>query len=161
MTSLVADRFTSLLRVLLAVLMLWAGVSKIANPTEFLGTVYAYAIPFPRLALQFVAMVLPWIELTCGLLLLVDRWIESALLCTSVLMVVFWFATGQAWFRGLNISCGCFNLEIFGLHTYDSAWARFFDSVRFAFFRNLILTSMTIFLFGITLRRVKATNIRI
>ena len=125
-------------RVLLGALMLWAAVSKLAEPTEFLGSIYAYDLPLPRALLQAVAVVLPWLELLCGLLLIANQWSETALVTIIGLLGVFVLATGQAWARGLEISCGCFNLEIFGV---DSSWkvVKFIESAGFAFFRNLLL----------------------
>jgi len=39
------------------------------------------------------------------------------------LFAVFTVATGIAWARGLHISCGCFDLGIFGI----PAWRQFFE----------------------------------
>jgi len=130
------------LQVLLAVLMLWAAVSKLANPTAFLGSMYAYELPLPKGLLQLAAVVLPWVELLCGLLLLAGLWKDTALLTVTALFVVFLLATGQAWLRGLDISCGCFNLEVLGLSEKWSGVVRFLESVAFAFCRNLVLTCL-------------------
>lgn len=126
------------LRWLLGGLMLWAAVSKLAQPTEFLGSIYAYDLPLPRTLQQLVAVVLPWLELLCGLLLIANQWSETALATLIGLLAVFVLATGQAWARGLEISCGCFNLEIFGADS-TSKLLKFIESAGFAFFRNLIL----------------------
>ena len=138
--------FPDLLRWLLAVLMLWAAVSKLADITEFLGSIYAYQVPLPRSLLQTAAVVLPWVELLCGLLLLAGFWRQTALLIVTGLMVIFVFATGQAWARGIDISCGCFNLEMFGIQARLPGLAHFLESVSFAFFRNLALASLAGFL---------------
>ncbi len=130
------------LRFLLAILMLWAAVSKLANPTEFLGSIYGYELPLPRALLQITAVVLPWVELICGLLLLAGFWQPTALLLVTGLLVIFVLATGQAWARGIDISCGCFDLNILGLDSRTSSLARFLESVAFAFFRNLALTAL-------------------
>ena len=135
----------SSVRWLLGLLMLWAAVSKLANPTEFLASLYAYQLPLPRLFLQVVAVILPWLELLCGLLLLANVWTESALTAVAGLLAVFVLATGQAWARGLDISCGCFNLKILGLEDHLSL-VKFLESVSFAFFRNIALTVMAVFL---------------
>jgi uncharacterized membrane protein YphA (DoxX/SURF4 family) len=134
------------LRWLLALLMLWAAVSKLANPTEFLGSIYAYELPLPRSWLQVAAVVLPWVELLCGLLLFAGFWSQTALLAVTGLMALFVIATGQAWVRGLDISCGCFNLKIFGLTDALPGLVRFLESVSFAFFRNLLLAGFAGFL---------------
>jgi uncharacterized membrane protein YphA (DoxX/SURF4 family) len=133
-------RWTAL-RWLLGALMLWAAVSKLAQPTEFLGSIYAYQLPLPRSLLQLVAVVLPWLELLCGLLLIANVWSETALAILIGLLGVFVLATGQAWARGLDISCGCFNLKIFGADGSEKL-LKFLESASFAFFRNLVLGSL-------------------
>ena len=133
------------LRWLLGALMLWAAVSKLAEPTDFLGSIYAYDLPLPRALLQLVAVVLPWLELLCGLLLIANVWSETALVTLIGLLAVFVLATGQAWARGLEISCGCFNLQIFGADS-SSRLVKFIESAGFAFFRNLVLVLLAFLL---------------
>lgn len=145
--------FPTVLRCLIGALMLWAAVSKLANLTEFLGSIYAYQMPLPRAWLQTAAVVLPWLELLCGLLLLANVWTETALVTVTLLLAFFVVATGQAWARGLDISCGCFNLKIFGLHQSAPGLVKFLESVAFAFFRNLVLTAFTAWLLRKTLNR--------
>jgi uncharacterized membrane protein YphA (DoxX/SURF4 family) len=140
-----------LLTGLLGVLMLWAAVSKLANPTEFLGSIYAYQLPLPQMLLKLTAVVLPWLELLAGLLLVAGLWTETALTLMTALLTIFVAATGQAWMRGLEISCGCFSLKIFGL-AENPGLERFLESVAFAFFRNLVLLSLAAFLWRKTLR---------
>lgn len=133
---------TVFLRWLLGALLLWAAVSKLANPLEFLGSLYAYQLPLPKLFLQTVAVALPWLELLLGFLLLLGRLTESCLISALLLFAIFIAATGQAWLRGLNISCGCFNLAIFGID-HSSPVSKFLESVAFAFCRNLVLAGFT------------------
>ena len=130
------------LRGLFGVLLLWAAVSKLANPTEFLGSIYGYELPLPRSWLQAVAIVLPWVELLCGLMLLTGFGVAAALLLSVAMMIVFVLATGQAWVRGLDIACGCFDLKVFGLAEKWPGVVKFLESVAFAFFRNLALTAL-------------------
>ena len=130
----------SILRRGLSILFLWAAISKIANPVEFHAALLAYQLPLPRSLLDLAAVLVPWIELLCGTLLLFNLWTESALACCFVLMLVFLGATGQAWLRGLDIACGCFQLNAFGIHL-SAAAESFLESARFAFFRNLGLTA--------------------
>ena len=141
MTRDTAFRVQRLLRGLLGVLMVWAAISKLANPTEFLGSIYAYKLPLPQLFMQATAVVLPWLELLCGLLLVAGLWVETALLAVTALLTLFVFATGQAWLRGLEIGCGCFSLKVFGLDS-NPELERFLESVAFAFFRNLVLLAV-------------------
>jgi uncharacterized membrane protein YphA (DoxX/SURF4 family) len=152
MNASIRSNALQILRWLLAVLMLWAAVSKLANPTAFLGSIYAYDLPLPRMLLQTAAVVLPWVELLCGLLLLAGFWSQTALLMVTGLLVFFVLATGQAWARGLDIACGCFNLEIFGVQERWPGLVRFLESVAFAFWRNLLLAGVAFVLLRQALR---------
>jgi len=146
-------------RLLLGILLLWAAVSKLGKPVDFLASIYAYELPFPRTFLKFVAVFLPWVELLCGLLLLGNIWPDAALICTTCLLLVFVIATAQAWARGLDISCGCFDLTIFGLNKSHPGLVQFLESVGFAFLRNLLLTAMAVFLLRARLAELKAVAI--
>ena len=128
------------LRWLLGLLLLWAGLSKAGNPTIFLGDLNAYQLPLPRGLLAVVAVVLPWLELLCGLMLLTRTKVQAALLCTLGLFVGFLLGTGQAVARGLDIACGCFDLS-FLASWHMSGLAHLLESVGFAFGRNLALTA--------------------
>lgn len=75
-------------------LMIWASVSKLAHPTEFLASLLAYQLPVRPLLLKGLAMALPWIELLCGLLLLANFWTAGALLFCRFLFSSFLLATG-------------------------------------------------------------------
>jgi hypothetical protein len=132
-------------RYALALLLLWAALSKLAAPTEFLGSLYAYQLPLPKPLLQLVAMALPWFEFLCALLLLLNLWADSSLIAVCALLILFLAATGQAWARGLHISCGCFNLKFLGLDRGHPV-VELFDSVGFAFLRNLVISGIALLL---------------
>lgn len=146
MKQVTTDRIPRLLAGLLGVLMLWAAISKIANITEFLGSIYAYELPLPQQLLKAAAVVLPWVELLCGLLLVAGLWTETALGLVTAMLAVFVVATGQAWARGLDIACGCFDLTMLGLPENIPSVSKFLESVAFAFFRNLALTALAVYL---------------
>lgn len=139
-------RIQRLLRLFLGVLMLWAAISKLVHPADFLDSIHAYQFPLPQFLLRFAAVVLPWVELLCGLLLVAGYWVKPALVLLALLLATFALATGQAWARGLDISCGCFDLTVFGLRENIPGVAHFLESVAFAFFRNVALLALTAFL---------------
>ncbi len=87
-------------------------------------------------------MVLPWLELLCGLLLVTGSARRAALVWTAVMFGAFVLATGQAWVRGLDISCGCFKLAFLG----DGALAKFVESVKFACVRAVFLLGASLYL---------------
>ena len=138
--------FKTAVRWLLGLLFIWAAVSKLANPTEFLGSILAYDLPLPGVLPKLAAVVLPWLELLCGLSLLANFWPESSLGVMFVLFLIFIAATGQAWARGLDISCGCFDLSILGI-SGDGKTMEFIESATFAFFRNIVLANLIGYLF--------------
>jgi uncharacterized membrane protein YphA (DoxX/SURF4 family) len=115
-------RFNLLLRWLFGVLLLWAAFSKLANLQAFYGSLLAYQLPLPDLLLRVGAVVLPWLELFCGLHLLVGIWVQAALGWALVLFAIFLVVTEQAWARGLDISCGCFNLQWFGGYAFAKTY---------------------------------------
>jgi uncharacterized membrane protein YphA (DoxX/SURF4 family) len=129
----------------LAALLIWAALSKLAIAHETLGHLYAYELPLPMGVVKLAAVVLPWVELLCGLMLLAGWETESALLVVVGLVTVFLVATGQAWARGLDISCGCFDLRLLGLDP-EGGLARFLESPAIAFLRNLVLAALTAWL---------------
>jgi uncharacterized membrane protein YphA (DoxX/SURF4 family) len=130
------------LRWLLAVILVWAALGKIANLHEFYATILAYQMPVAEPLARWVAMVLPWLELLCGLLLMAGSARRAALAWTALMFGVFVLATGQAWLRGLDISCGCFKLAFLG----DGVLAKFVESVKFACVRAVFLMGASLYL---------------
>jgi uncharacterized membrane protein YphA (DoxX/SURF4 family) len=129
-----------IVRWILGVLLVGASLSKIGNLQDFYTSIVAYQMALPGVLVRLTAMILPWLELLCGLLLLGRIWTRAALVWALVMFGVFVIATGQAWARGLDISCGCFNLKAFGLDPASGkSFIKFIESVGFAFFRALLL----------------------
>lgn len=140
-----ASLFQATVRSLIALLLIWAGLSKLGDPVTTYTAMLAYQLPLPGILWKLVALALPWLELLCGLMLLANFHRRLATLVTSVLFSVFLVMVGQAFVRGLDISCGCFNLRILGIEEASAA-ARFFESVGFALVRNLLLLAGGLYL---------------
>jgi uncharacterized membrane protein YphA (DoxX/SURF4 family) len=94
-------------RLLLAVVWLFAGGSKVADVAESVRAVHAYDL-LPYSASQVVGAVLPFVELALGLLLLAGFATRLAAAVSAVLLLVFVAGISTAWARGLQIDCGCF-----------------------------------------------------
>jgi len=135
-------------RWLLGTLFTWAAVSKLPNPQEFYGSIAAYELPLPDLILRLTAEMLPWLELFCGLLLISRLWYRPALLWSLILSAVFLVATGQAWARGLHISCGCMNLDFLGSGSGAQNAINFLESTPFAFLRSMVLLAAGWYLYA-------------
>lgn len=138
-------RLTAALRWLTGLVLIWAALGKLANLHEFFTALLAYRLPLPVVLVKIAAIVLPWLELLCGLLLLTKHRTQAALAWALVLFGIFTIATGQAWMRGLHIACGCLDLRLIGIQR-ASALGVFLESTGFAFFRAIALACAAFFL---------------
>lgn len=94
-------------RLLLGGIFIYAAWSKIQDPAIFADAVDSYRM-LPQFAVSIVALVLPMIELTAGVALLVTRWPREAAVIMLGMLGMFFIGLSQAALRGLDISCGCF-----------------------------------------------------
>jgi putative oxidoreductase len=92
---------------IVAGIFIYAGVLKVLDPVQFANDIDNYKIlPWPiSVALAFY---LPWLEIFCGLALVVRFLYRGALSILTASIVVFTLATVAAKVRGLDITCGCF-----------------------------------------------------
>lgn len=111
------DRFTRLatspllslaLRLYLGGLFVSASMYKINYVAEFAAAIASYQI-VPYVLVNLMAVVMPWVELTCGLLLLAGVRVRSALALVGAMLTMFTVAIVVNLFRGAPISCGCFH----------------------------------------------------
>ena len=91
----------------LAAVFVVAGFGKIADPPGFAHEIHNYAL-VPGVAINAMALVLPWIEIVCGLALFVGIARRSAARILGVLLVVFILALSINLIRGRPVDCGCF-----------------------------------------------------
>lgn len=94
-------------RLVIGGLFVYASVHKIADPADFSIAIRNYMI-IPAAWSNFVALTLPWIEITAGLFLLVGIMTRPSALLTTVMLGVFLAAIIYAFSVGLDIDCGCF-----------------------------------------------------
>jgi uncharacterized membrane protein YphA (DoxX/SURF4 family) len=99
--------FWRLLAILLGAMFIYAGVVKALDPVRFAGDIENYHL-IPWSVGVRLAFYLPWLEILCGLALILRRLYSGALVLVLVLMLVFIGATISAKARGLDVSCGCF-----------------------------------------------------
>ncbi len=96
-----------LCRLSLGGLFVWAGLVKSADVTAFAGSVAAYGL-LPYAGNYLVAATLPYVEVLAGALLLANRKVRPAALLLGGLTLLFMIVLASAWWRGLDIDCGCF-----------------------------------------------------
>jgi putative oxidoreductase len=99
--------FWAALRVGLGAVFVYASLHKILEPGAFAHEVHNYKL-LPGALINPFAIVLPWLELFCGLALIANRWLEAASALIALMMAAFTVAVASAVARDLNISCGCF-----------------------------------------------------
>jgi uncharacterized membrane protein YphA (DoxX/SURF4 family) len=99
------------LRVVLGWIFLAAGWSKIGQTMPTLASIYSYQIVIPDGLAEFIAMVLPWVELLLAVLLFAGLLFPWTLLAAGGVLVAFTVLTAQAWWRQLDIDCGCFDFS--------------------------------------------------
>jgi uncharacterized membrane protein YphA (DoxX/SURF4 family) len=95
-------------RLLLAVVFIYAGYLKARDPVAFAGQVANYQI-LPYAWNFLVAATLPYLELLCGVLLLINKRVRPAVFVLFVLNLIFMLLLGYTIARGLDIDCGCFS----------------------------------------------------
>ena len=86
---------------------IYAGLRKGLRPDLFLADIESYHLVPYRLAYA-TAYGLPALEVVAGLALLYRPYRRAGTWMLFGLTVMFIVALGQAWWRGLDISCGCF-----------------------------------------------------
>ena len=88
-------------------IFIYAGVIKAMDPVAFANDIDNYKIlPWPLVVR--LAFYLPWLELLCGLALILRFFYRGGLFILTGLTFVFIAASVIAKVRGLDITCGCF-----------------------------------------------------
>ena len=95
-------------RVVLGSIFIVASLDKIIHPDLFAQTVYNYQL-LPEVAVNVVALWVPWLELVGGVLLLLGLWVQGSVFLLTGLLLVFLGALGFNLARGLDVACGCFS----------------------------------------------------
>lgn len=99
--------FLLVLRVIVAALFLYAGITKIGDPQSFADSIATFRMLPPEL-INLVALGIPPFEVILGLMLLSGWKLRPAAFGILGLTVVFAIALSQALIRGLEVDCGCF-----------------------------------------------------
>ena len=95
------------LRLIVGLCFVWAASAKLLDPVAFLSAVESYQVVEAETA-RWVALILPWLELWAGIGLALPwlRWASGWIL--GLLLLGFMVLHSSAWWRGLDVDCGCF-----------------------------------------------------
>jgi uncharacterized membrane protein YphA (DoxX/SURF4 family) len=97
------------LRLILGVVFIYASIDKIDKPGGFAEAIYNYRM-LPHATINLMAIVMPWLELICGVLIIIGLFVRGSALLIGFMLLVFIVAISFALVRGLDISCGCFKV---------------------------------------------------
>lgn len=120
-------------RLVLGLVFLYASYEKILYPLDFAQTVNNYRI-LPSWAVNFVALVVPWLEVVLGVCLMAGLCLPGALTTATGLLFVFSASLVFNLIRGVDVDCGCFGLEKAG------GWS----SMKISVLRDLGLLAMAV-----------------
>lgn len=98
-------------RIGLAVMFLYAGFVKSGASEGFARTISQFTILPPSLV-ELFSLTLPWIEVLCGILLLIPKSARIGAVLAAVLLMTFIVAIGWALSQGLIVDCGCFGEDV-------------------------------------------------
>ena len=97
-----------LLRLALGAIFVYAAWTKLRQPWQlFASSIDAYGL-LPMWAVKLEARVLPWGELLLGLLLVSGRFLRTASIAASLLLLGFFAVMVRTYASGIQIECGCF-----------------------------------------------------
>lgn len=96
------------LRWILGAVFIVASFHKIIDPAGFAKIIYGYKL-FPSEVINFFAILLPFIELTCGVALVLGIWSRSAAIIINGMLLAFIIAISINLIRGHEFDCGCFS----------------------------------------------------
>ena len=88
-------------------IFIYAGVIKAVDPLRFAIDIDNYKM-LPWAISVRLAFYLPWLELLCGLALILRLFYRGGLFILTALTFIFIAASIIAKVRGLDITCGCF-----------------------------------------------------
>ena len=124
--GLVHPRPYLIIRIALAGLFIYGGVTKLLDPKAFAAVISAYDL-VPEAFLPLVAIGLPLIETIAGMALVFDR--PWGLHLITGLLALFAFVLGYGILGDLNVDCGCFGDDDLKKQA----------GLREAFYRDLVL----------------------
>jgi putative oxidoreductase len=105
-------------RWLLGATFIYASYSKILAPAVFAKILYGYGL-FPAILINLFAIMLPFVELTAGLALIIGFYPRSAALIIDVMLLAFIISLAINVIRGHEFDCGCFALDANSQSTFS------------------------------------------
>ena len=96
-----------IVRLAVGITFIYASYYKILEPGGFAKSIWYYHL-VPGGLINLLAIILPWIELVCGIGLIAGVFYRGSVFLTSLMTMVFILALASAIARGIDLDCGCF-----------------------------------------------------
>lgn len=119
-----------LVRCVLSITFLYAGITKLVDPEAFGIIIDAYGL-VPEYLIMPVAITLPALEVAAAIGLFFD--VRGCLSAIASLLILFLGLLGYGIWIGLDIDCGCF--------APSDPEARAYEGLRMAFYRDLLMAA--------------------
>ncbi|MBN2384220.1 DoxX family membrane protein [bacterium] len=94
-------------RLIIGATFMYASYYKILDPHDFARSIYNYRI-VPASLINIMAVILPWIEMVCGIMLIMGLFMRENAFILTVMLLVFSVAIVSVMVRGIDTECGCF-----------------------------------------------------
>ena len=101
------DLLTIISRLFVGGAFVYASFYKVVDPASFAKSIWYYHM-VPGGLINLMALILPWLELLCGLGLILGVAYRGSALLINLMTLVFIYALSSAIARDINIDCGCF-----------------------------------------------------
>ncbi|MEE8575906.1 MAG: MauE/DoxX family redox-associated membrane protein [candidate division Zixibacteria bacterium] len=101
------DYLTILARLIVGGVFIYASFYKIIDPGMFAKSIWFYHM-VPGSLINLMALILPWLELLCGLGLILGLFYRGSVVWANLMTLLFIVALTSTIVRGIDIDCGCF-----------------------------------------------------
>lgn len=88
-------------------IFIWAGLLKVFDTLGFAQSMANYRA-FPKDLIFLLAMILPWIEIFCGIFMIFGIFRHASSFLISSLLAAFLVLIFVTLIRGIDVDCGCF-----------------------------------------------------
>lgn len=105
--SEILEWVSTLVRLAMAAILIFAAIPKLQDIQQSIIAVRAYRL-LPELVVPFVGTMLPILELTLAVFLILGLFTRIASIVWLVMMAGFMIGVAWVWIKGYSIDCGCF-----------------------------------------------------